>query len=216
MIRLLIAEADPAVRDGLDGVLNVTEGMVVVAVTGNGDEAVRLAYRLRPDLLLIDLQIPGLDAVTAMRRLAGSVPSVRMLALAIYDTDPDLLPAIEAGAVGYLLKGARRQDLIETVRSAARGEPVPVPSGQTPPAERVRGERTTVGKGLSRRELEVLALIAKGSSNQEAAASLFVSEATVDRHLESVYSKLGVTDRTAAVTQALQLVIGELDSPAGR
>jgi DNA-binding NarL/FixJ family response regulator len=154
--------------------------------------------------------------VTALRQLAASVPSVRILALAIYDTDPDLLAAIEAGAVGYLLKGAPRQTLIETVRAAARGEPVPLPSAETAPTNRVRGPRQPVGGGLSRRELEVLALIAKGSSNQEAAAALFVSEATVDRHLESAYTKLGVTDRAAAVTEALRRVILELDSPAGR
>jgi DNA-binding NarL/FixJ family response regulator len=216
MIRLLIADADPAVRDGLYGVLDGAPSMMVVGVAADADETLRLTYRLRPDLVLLDLRIGDAEAVAAIRHLAASAPSVRVLALAVYDTDPDLLAAIEAGAVGYILKGTPRDTLVEIVRAASRGKPVPGPSPEMKPTDWVRGPRRPVGDGLSRRELEVLALVAKGSSNEEAAAALFVSEATVGRYLESVYTKLGVTDRTEAVTEALRRVILELDSPSGR
>jgi DNA-binding NarL/FixJ family response regulator len=187
------------VRDGLSGMFAADPGFDVLGEAGDGAGAVRLAQALRPDVILMDLRMPGMDGVTAITELARHGITARVLVLTTYDTDSYVVPAIEAGATGYLLKDAPRAELLRAVRAAAAGESVLAPSVAARLINRVR----TPGAGpLSRRELEVLELIAAGSSNREAAARLFISEATIKSHLLNIYSKLGVGDRAAAVAEA--------------
>ena len=198
-IRLLIADDHPVVRDGLSGMFAADPGFTVLGEAADGAEAVRLAQALRPDVILMDLRMPGMDGVTAITELARRAVTARVLVLTTYDTDSYVLPAIEAGATGYLLKDAPRAELLRAVRAAAAGESVLSPSVSARLISRVRAP----GAGpLSRRELEVLELVAAGSSNREAAARLFISEATVKSHLLNIYTKLGVGDRAAAVAEA--------------
>jgi len=198
-IRLLIADDHPIVRDGLRGMFDADPDVEVVGEAEDGARAVSLAVALDPDVVLMDLRMPGTDGVTAIRELAARGVPARVLVLTTYDTDSDVLPAIEAGATGYLLKDAHADELSRAVRAAARGESVLAPSVATKVLGRVRGP---VREPLSRRELDVLALIARGSTNKEAAARLFISEATVKTHLLHIYAKLDVNDRAAAVAAA--------------
>jgi DNA-binding NarL/FixJ family response regulator len=168
----------------------------VVGEAANGAEAVTAAEHLRPDVVLMDLRMPGTDGLTAIKLLQERAVPVRVLVLTTYDSDRDVLPAIEAGAIGYLLKDSPRQELFRAVVAAARGETVLSPSVAT----RLLGQvRSPAKEPLSQRELEVLTLIARGSTNREAAATLFISEATVKTHLLHLYAKLGVKDRASAV-----------------
>ncbi|GAA3263339.1 response regulator transcription factor [Nonomuraea helvata] len=197
VIRLLIVDDHPVVRDGLSSMFARDPEFEVVGEAGDGAEAVRLADTLRPDVVLMDLRMPGMDGVSATRELAGR--GVRVLVLTTYDTDSHVLPAIEAGATGYLLKDAPRDELLRAVRATARGEAVLAPSAAALLMSRVRSSSSGP---LSRRELEVLQLVAAGATNREAAARLFITEATVKSHLLNIYGKLGVGDRAAAVTEA--------------
>jgi DNA-binding NarL/FixJ family response regulator len=195
-IRLLIVDDHPVVRDGLRGIFAGDAGFEVIGEAANGGEAVAGAERMRPDVVLMDLRMPGMGGVEAIARLRELAPAVRVLVLTTYDTDQDVLPAIEAGATGYLLKDTPREDLVRAVRAAHRGEPVLAPSV----AGRLMGRmRAPAHDALSQRELEVLRLVAGGAANREAAARLFVSEATIKTHLLHIYDKLGVRDRAAAV-----------------
>ena len=199
MISLLIVDDHPVVRDGLRGMFTADPRFEVLAEAGDGAEAIAAAEKLRPDVILMDLRMPRTDGVTAIKELAKrGVPS-RVLVLTTYDTDSDVLPAIEAGATGYLLKDAPREELFRAVEAAARGQAVLSPAVAT----RLMGQmRQPASEPLSQRELEVLELIARGSTNREAAKQLFISEATVKTHLLHVYAKLGVNDRAAAVATA--------------
>ncbi|WP_103342511.1 response regulator [Amycolatopsis sp. CA-126428] len=199
MISLLIVDDHPVVRDGLRGMFGADPRFEVVGEAGDGAEAVSAAERLRPDVILMDLRMPGTDGVAAIKELAKrGVPS-RVLVLTTYDTDSHVLPAIEAGATGYLLKEAPRAELVRAVEAAARGQAVLSPTVATRLLGQVRKPAPAL---LSRRELEVLELIAQGSTNREAAKRLYISETTVKTHLLHVYAKLGVNDRAAAVAAA--------------
>ena len=198
-IRLLIADDHPVVRDGLSSMFARDPEFEVLGEAADGAEAVRLARALKPDVILMDLRMPGMDGLTAITELARQGIASRVLVLTTYDTDSHVLPAIEAGATGYLLKDAPRDELLRAVRAAARGEAVLSPSVAARLMSRVR----TPGAGLlSQRELEVLELVAAGTTNREAAGRLFISEATVKTHLLNIYAKLGVGDRAAAVAEA--------------
>ena len=207
-IRLLIADDHPVVRDGLRGILEGSPDFEVVGEAANGAEAVTRARALRPDVVLMDLRMPDVDGVTAIKRLAELGSDARVLVLTTYDTDADVVPAIEAGATGYLLKDSPRDDLLRAVRAAAHGEAVLSPSVATRLLGQVRGQVRGQGRGgpepLSARELDVLALIARGCSNRDAAVRLFISEATVKTHLLHIYAKLGVNDRAAAVAAGFE------------
>jgi DNA-binding NarL/FixJ family response regulator len=197
MIRLLIVDDHPIVRDGLRGVFAAEPDLEVVGEASDGSEALPRAGEA--DVVLMDLRMPGMGGVEAITRLRDAHPSVRVLVLTTFDTDSDVLPAIEAGATGYLLKDAPREELLRAVRSAYRGESVLSPSV----AGRLMGRVRRPADGtLSKREREVLALIADGTTNREAARRLFVSEATIKTHLLHIYDKLGVRDRAAAVGEA--------------
>ena len=203
-IRLLIADDHPVVRDGLSNMFARDPEFEVLGEAADGSEAVRLAQALQPDVILMDLRMPRMDGLTAISELARRGVPARVLVLTTYDTDSHVLPAIEAGATGYLLKDAPRDDLLRAVRAAAHGEAVLSPSV----AARLMNQFRSPGPGapapgtLSQRELEVLELVAAGSTNREAAARLFISEATIKSHLLNIYGKLGVSDRAAAVAEA--------------
>ena len=192
------------VRDGLSGMFARDPGFEVVGEAADGAEAVRLAGRCSPDVILMDLRMPGMDGVErASPSWPGAGSPARVLVLTTYDTDSYVLPAIEAGATGYLLKDAPRDELLRAVRAAARGEAVLSPSVATRLMSRVRTPGAQrPDQPLSQRELEVLELVAAGNTNREAAARLLISEATVKTHLLSIYAKLGVSDRAAAVAEA--------------
>ncbi|MEE6262748.1 response regulator transcription factor [Plantactinospora sonchi] len=199
MISLLIVDDHPVVRDGLRGMFSADPRFEVLGEAGDGAEAIAAGERLRPDVILMDLRMPRTDGVTAIRELAKRGVPARVLVLTTYDTDSDVLPAIEAGATGYLLKDAPREELFRAVEAAAQGQAVLSPAVAT----RLMGQiRQPASEPLSQRELEVLQLIAQGSTNREAARQLFISEATVKTHLLHVYAKLGVSDRAAAVATA--------------
>lgn len=200
-IRLLIVDDHPVVRDGLRGIFAAEPGFEVVGEAEDGGEAVAMASGLRADVVLMDLRMPAMGGVEAIARLRTTAPAVRVLVLTTYDTDQDVLPAIEAGATGYLLKDAPREALVRAVRAAHRGEPVLSPAV----AGRLMGRvRRPPQEALSERELEVLRLVAGGATNREAAARLFISEATIKTHLLHIYGKLGVRDRAGAVGVAYE------------
>jgi DNA-binding NarL/FixJ family response regulator len=204
VIRVVLADDHPVVREGLRGMLAAEPDIEVVGEAASGPEAVALAGRLRPDVILMDLRMPGGDGVEATRQLAGTT----VVVLTTYDSDADILRAVEAGAAGYLLKDTPRAVLADSVRAAARGETVLTPAVAGRLLGRMRAEPADQ---LSARETEVLALVARGLTNAEIGRRLFVSEATVKTHLLRACGKLGVSGRTAAVTKAIE--IGALPSP---
>ncbi|CAN5867590.1 response regulator transcription factor [soil metagenome] len=209
-VRLLIADDHPIVRAGFEGMLAGQPDLEVVGEAENGEEAVRLAARLRPNVVLMDLRMPVVDGVEATNQIKEGDPSANILVLTTYDSDADILRAIEAGATGYLLKDTPREELFRAIRAAARGEPVLAPSVT---ARLMQRAQTPARTALSGREIEVLELVARGGSNKELARELHLSEATVKSHLIHIFDKLGVADRTAAVTVALERGILRLQNP---
>src|SRR6185503_16981507 len=186
---------------GLHGVFAADEDFEVVAEAGDGQEALARVARVDVDVVLLDLRMPRMGGVETIRALATQAPSVRVLVLTTFDTDRDVLPAIEAGATGYLLKDASAAELKAAVRAAYAGQPVLAPSV----AGRLIGQvRRGPDSALSPREVEVLRLVAAGTTNRETARRLLISEATVKTHLLHLYEKLGVNDRAAAVSEAYQ------------
>lgn len=198
-VRILIVDDHPVVRDGLRGMFSGEEDFEVVGDAANGPDAIARVQTFDPDVVLMDLRMPDGDGVSAIRTLVERGVRARVLVLTTYDTDRDVLAAIDAGATGYLLKDAPREELFRAVRAAARGETVLAPSVATQLVGRIRDPQPST---LTPRELEILRLIAGGASNQQAARELFISEATVKTHLLHTYAKLGVNDRAAAVAAA--------------
>lgn len=198
MIRLLIVDDHPIVRSGLRGSFSNLEDIVVVGEAGNGEEGVKLAVQLAADVVLMDLRMPILDGVQATAELRATLPSARVIILTTFDSENDVLPAIEAGAIGYLLKDALPAELVSAVRSAARGEAVLAPAATAHLIGRVSRPESGV---LTNRELEVLQLVADSASNKEAAATLFIGQASVETHLQHIFHKLGVNDRAPAVAE---------------
>jgi DNA-binding NarL/FixJ family response regulator len=214
LIRVLLADDHPVVRAGLRGMLAAEPDIEVVAEAESGDEAVAFALSSEPDVILMDLRMPKGDGVDAIRRLRGEAggtrSKARIIVLTTYDTDADILRAVEAGAAGYLLKDTPRTDLVAAIRAAARGETVLTPHMAGRLVSAVRGPQAET---LSARETQVLALVARGLTNAAIGRALFVSEATVKTHLMRACAKLGVAGRTAAVTKAMEL--GMLPAPGG-
>ncbi len=202
MIRLLVVDDHPVVRDGIRGLFDDEPGFEVVGQAGGGREALARVARGDVDVVLMDLRMPGMGGVEAIGALRAAHPAVRVLVLTTYDSDRDVLPAIEAGANGYLLKDAPRAELIDGVRAAHEGRPVLAASV----AGRLMGllgpQRGEERPKLSERELQVLRAVADGRTNREIAAGLFISEATVKTHLLHLYEKLGARDRASAVALA--------------
>ncbi|MFF3768858.1 response regulator [Streptomyces sp. NPDC002232] len=201
-ITLLIVDDHPVVRDGLRGMFAAEgSGFRVLGEAPDGVRGVALALELDPDVVLMDLRMPGGGGVDAIAELARRGARARVLVLTTYDTDTDTLPAIEAGATGYLLKDAPREELFAAVRAAAEGRTVLSPAVASRLVTAVRTP-AAAGTALSAREGEILALVAKGTANRAIAAELFISEATVKTHLTHIYAKLAVNDRAAAVAKA--------------
>lgn len=200
-IRILITDDHPVVREGLSGMLAGQSDFEVIGLAADGDTAVKMHGSLAPDVTLMDLRMPGLDGVGAIKAIKAQQPSSRIIVLTTYDSDADILRAIEAGATGYLLKDAPREELFRAIRAAARGDSVLAPAVA---ARLMTRMRAPAEENLSAREIEVLQLVAKGASNKEIGKSLHISTATVKTHLIHIYGKLGVDDRTAAVTTALE------------
>ncbi|WP_081500142.1 response regulator [Actinomyces massiliensis] len=243
-VRLLVVDDHPVVRSGIVGMFSSEADLAVVGEAADGDQAVELVAELAPDVVLMDLRMPGVDGVEAIRRIsagagtahgavgagtahgavgagtAAHAPAPRIVVLTTYDTDGDILRAVEAGAIGYLLKDSAREDILAAVRAAAVGRSALSPTvttrllgaargaGQSA-AGAPRGARVPVS--LSPREREVLAAVSRGLSNSQIGVELYITEATVKTHLLRAYAKLGVDSRAAAVTEALRRGLLELD-----
>ena len=212
MIRVLLVDDQSLFREGLRTLLSVQADIEVVAEAGNGEEALRQATQTRPDVVLMDLQMPVLDGVAATRRLRAELPESRVIVLTTFDNDEYVFEGLRAGAVGYLLKDAPSEKLVEAIRAAARGESFLQPSV----AAKVIAEFARMSEQapirpqplvepLSDRELEILRLIATGASNKEIASLLFIAEGTVKNHITNILGKLEVRDRTQAALKAKEL-----------
>ncbi len=201
IIRILITDDHPVVREGLAGMLAGQSDFEVVGVAEDGEMALEMHSKLSPDVTLMDLQMPGLDGVGAIEVIKAKNALAHILVLTTYDSDVDILRAIEAGATGYLLKDTPREELFRAIRATAAGESVLAP---TVTARLMTRMRAPAEENLSAREIEVLQLVARGNSNKEVGKVLHISTATVKTHLIHIYNKLGVDDRTAAVTTAIE------------
>ncbi|SCD85934.1 response regulator transcription factor [Streptomyces sp. DvalAA-19] len=198
-ITLVLVDDHPVVRDGLRGMFTAEPGFEVLGEAANGVDALDVVGRHDPDVVLMDLRMPGGGGVAAIAELTRRAARAKVLVLTTYDTDSDTLPAIEAGATGYLLKDAPREELFAAVRAAADGRSVLSPAVASRLMTRVRTPAAPADTALSAREREVLVLVARGTTNREIAAELFISEATVKTHLTHIFAKLGTKDRAAAV-----------------
>lgn len=207
-LKVVLADDHLVVRTGLRGMLQSDTEVEVVGEASTGREAIDIAARSDADLVLMDLRMPEMDGVAATKQLRERHPTVQVVILTTYDTDADILRAIEAGASGYLLKDATRDELLRAIHDAAAGESPLAPSVASRLVDRMRGPRQDA---LSAREIEILELVAKGLSNKEIGAQLYISAATVKSHLLHVFSKLGVNDRTQAVTEAVSRGIVRLE-----
>ncbi len=205
-IRVLIVDDHTVVRDGLTTMFEREREFTVVGQAKNGLQAVEMARAVRPDVILMDLRMPELDGVEAMRRIGAEAPATRFIVLTTYDSDEYIFDAIEAGAKGYLLKDASREDLFQAVRAVHRGESLIQPGVAARVLDRFSELSRRAGDVavLSEREVEVLKLMARGGANKEIAASLSISESTVKTHVANIFQKLDVNGRTEAVTEALQ------------
>ncbi|MER0482308.1 response regulator transcription factor [Streptomyces sp. Edi2] len=199
-VRVLLADDHPVVREGLCAILESDPGIDVVGQAGSGEEAVTLATRLLPDVVLLDLRMGGMDGVAATGHILRQAPRSKVVIVTTYEDDSDILRAVEAGAAGYLLKGSSRAELIEAVHGAARGATVLTPSLAT----KLFRARAVEPPPLSARECEVLRLVSQGLTNADIGRELFIGEATVKTHLLRAFKKLEVSDRTAAVITALE------------
>ncbi|WP_214319670.1 response regulator [Nonomuraea sediminis] len=198
-VRLIIVDDHPVVRDGLRGIFSGDEAFEVVGEAADGPEALVVAGRTSPDVVLLDLRMPGMSGAEVIRLLRERQPGVHVLVLTTFGDDADVVPAIEQGATGYLLKDTPRAELRRAVQAAARGETVLSPSVAGVLTHRLRAPEPQT---LSRRELEVLGLVARGATNRDIAGKLFITEATVKTHLLHIFAKLKVNDRAAAVAAA--------------
>ena len=207
-VRILVTDDHPVVRAGLSGMLSGEPDFEVVGEAQNGKEAVAFVGERKPDVVLMDLRMPEMDGVTAIQHIKSNYPDVHILVLTTYESDADILRAIETGATGYLLKDTPREELFGAIRMVAQGQSPLAPGVAARLMQRVRNPEED---GLSTREIEVLELVAHGTSNKEIAKQLWVSETTVKSHMLHIFDKLGVTDRTAAVTEALKRGIIRLE-----
>jgi DNA-binding NarL/FixJ family response regulator len=204
-IAVLIVDDHAVVREGLRAFLELQDGIEVAGEAGDGEEALERALALRPDVILMDLVMPKLDGVGAMRELRARVPGSRVIVLTSFLDDERLLPAIQAGAAGYLLKNAEPAELARAIRAAQAGETIIDPTVASRLVQAIAdGRPSTAERSLTRREREVLELIARGRSNKRIAFELGISEKTVKTHVGHVLAKLGVSDRTQAALLAVR------------
>jgi DNA-binding NarL/FixJ family response regulator len=209
-IRILIADDHPIVREGLSAVLETQPDFEIVGAAASGAQAVAQAAELRPDIILLDLELPELDGVAALRAIRASNPAAKALIFTAFDTDERILSAVQAGAQGYLLKGAPREDLFQAIRVIYGGGSLLQPVVAARLLRQVSATPPAVPEPLTEREMEVLRLLAKGRQNKEIASDLVISERTVKFHVSAILAKLGVGNRTEAVSKASQLGLIEL------
>ena len=205
-MKILIADDHPVVREGLSAMLSRQPDIEVVGEAENGRECVEKTRKLRPDIVLMDLRMPEMDGVEAMRQIAATNPEVRFIVLTTYDNDEYIFKGIEAGARAYLLKDSPREELFKAIRAVHRGESLiqPAVAGKVLDRFAELSRQVQAPEALSDREVEVVKLMAEGAANKEIAASLHISESTVKTHIQTIFQKLGVSDRTGAVTQAIR------------
>lgn len=202
-IRILIADDHPIVRDGLMTILGTQPDFEVVGEAANGDQLLQLAKTLQPAVVLTDLEMPGLDGVEAIRRIRAALPGTQIIVLTVYNTDDRIVNSIEAGAQGYLLKGAPRSEIFDAIRVVSAGGSLLHPMIASRLIERLRAPETGA-ESLTAREMEVLRLLAQGMVNKEIAAALSITERTVKFHVSAIMGKLGAGNRTEAVRIAVQ------------
>ncbi len=217
-IRILIVDDHPVVREGIAAMLAREPDLEVVGEAHDGLDAIDKARSLKPDVILMDLQMPRLDGAEAIRRIRATEPDMKFIVLTTFDSDDFIFKGIEAGARGYLLKDAPRDDLFRAVRAVHRGESLIQPAVATKLLNRFAelSRRGPAEDTLSAREIEVLQLMSRGSPNKEIAVRLFISESTVKTHVTNIFQKLGANDRTEAVTLALQRGLIQLGTPDPR
>ena len=204
-IRVAVVDDHPVVREGLVLILQTQPDFEIVGVGESGPDAIEIVERLSPDVLLLDLELPGLDGVAVLRRLREQGATTRTIAFTVFDTDERIIAAVEAGAAGYLLKGAPRADVFSAVRIVAGGGSLLAPLATSAVLRRVRGEASPeAGPSLTPRERAVLEHVARGLGNKQIAAQLGISERTVKFHVSAVFTKLGAANRTDAVARAAQ------------
>lgn len=211
-IRILVADDHPMLREGLVAVLSTQPDFEVVGEASDGSEVVRLAERLGPDVILLDLEMPNLDGVAALEKLRDTGSEAQTVVFTAYDTDERILSALRAGARGYLLKGASRKEIFDAIRTVYSGGSLLQPVVTTRLLERIeRGDEQERSNSLTPKELEVLALLARGRKNSEIADTLFIGERTVKFHVSSILGKLGAHNRTEAARIAIHR--GLIESP---
>ena len=209
-IRIAVADDHPVVREGLVAMLETQPDFAIVGSAASGTDALALVESADPDVLLLDLEMPGLDGVGVLSALRQSGARVRAIVFTVFDTDERIIAAVEAGAVGYLLKGAPRADVFSAVRVVAAGGSLLAPLAASAVLRRVRGESPPTAPSLTMRERMVLEHLARGLGNKQIAARLGITERTVKFHVSSVFTKLGAANRTEAVTRAAQAGLIEL------
>ena len=204
-IRILVADDHPVVRDGLVAILGTQPDFSVVGEASSGVEAVKQAEALRPDVILLDLEMPELDGVEALRRIRDACPEVRALVFTAFDTDERIVGAVQAGAKGYLLKGAPRSELFNAIRVVSQGGSLlqPVVASKLMEHMSSQSEERPL-ESLTEREMDVLQLLAQGKTNKEIAAALVITERTVKFHISAILAKLNAGNRTEALTIAAQ------------
>ena len=204
-IRIAVADDHPVVREGLVAMLETQADFAIVGTAATGPDAVSIVHATEPDVLLLDLEMPGLDGVAVLQQLRDTGASVRVIVFTVFDTDDRIIAAVEAGASGYLLKGAPRAEVFAAVRVVAGGGSLLAPLATTAVLRRVRGESATPEPlRLTPRERSVLEHLARGLGNKQIAAQLGITERTVKFHVSAVFTKLGASNRTEAVTRAAQ------------
>jgi len=206
IIKILIADDHPVVREGLSAMLNKQPDIEVVGEAQNGREAIEKTRESRPDVVLMDLRMPEVDGVEAMRQISATNPETRFIVLTTYDNDEYIFKGIEAGARAYLLKDSPREDLFTAIRAVYRGESLiqPAVAGKLLDRFAELSRQVQAPESLSDREIEVVKLMAEGAANKQIAAGLHISESTVKTHIQTIFQKLGVSERTGAVTQAIR------------
>lgn len=212
-VSILIADDHPVVRQGLRTFLELQEDLEVVGEAGGGEEAVAMARQLLPDVVLMDLVMPGLDGIEATRRIRAESPTTRVIVLTSFAEDEKVFPSIKAGAAGYLLKDVEPEALAEAIRTVQRGEALLHPTVAAKLMQEFGAERRAPGEleRLTERELEVLRLVARGMSNREIAGELVLSEKTVKTHVSNILAKLHLADRTQAALFAVKQRLVDLE-----
>lgn len=209
-IRILVADDHPVVRDGLVMILNTQPDFDVIGQADNGADAVRLACSLKPDVVMLDLEMPGMDGLDALKQLRERAPELPVLVFTAFDTDERIVGAVQAGAKGYLLKGAPRNELFNAVRVVSEGGALLQPVVASKLMNHMRHQNDQPAESLTEREDEVLDLLAKGKTNKEIASELVITERTVKFHISSILGKLGAGNRTEAVRIAAQMGLVDL------